>query len=137
LAPVAIAATTEPAIAYFDGYLIDNRDREIGSTARFESPACFLAGAVSGLKDGIQFQTGPRTPEMKGYQLLEIRDEWCREMAKQAIHDAKEIDDRIILIRSTWMSRQSPEVAYALGREIAALQRIKEELESDVDHWVG
>jgi hypothetical protein len=74
---------------------------------------------------------------MEGYQLLEIRDEWCREMAKQAIHDAKEIDDRIILIRSTWMSRQSPEVAYALGREIAALQRIKEELESDVDHWVG
>jgi hypothetical protein len=74
---------------------------------------------------------------MKDLQVLEIRDEWCREMAKQAMHDVKEIDDRIMIIRSTRMARQSPEVTYTLDKEIAALQRIKEELESDVDHWVG
>ena len=53
------------------------------------------------------------------------------------MHDVKEIDDRIMIIRSTRMARQSPEVTYTLDKEIAALQRIKEELESDVDHWVG
>lgn len=68
---------------------------------------------------------------MKDSQLLGIKDQWCREMAKQASHDAEEIEARIRVIR------QSPEVTRALGKEIARLQRIKEELERDIHSWAG
>ncbi|HXM01465.1 MAG TPA: hypothetical protein VN939_02620 [Chthoniobacterales bacterium] len=75
---------------------------------------------------------------MNDSQLLEIRDEWCREMAGQAMRDAKEIDARITAARAKRLTRQaSPEVAHALDTEIAMLQRIREELESDVEEWVG
>lgn len=68
---------------------------------------------------------------VKDSQLLGIKDQWCREMAKQASHDAEEIEARIRVIR------QSPEVTRALGKEIARLQRIKEELERDIHSWAG
>jgi hypothetical protein len=74
---------------------------------------------------------------MKDSQLLEIQDEWCREMARQAMRDAKEIDARITTARGRRLARQSPEVTHALDEEIAVLQRIREELESDIEHWVG
>jgi hypothetical protein len=74
---------------------------------------------------------------MNDSQLLEIRDEWCREMARQAMRDAKEIDARITAARANRLARQSsPEGAHALDTEIAMLQRIREELESDVEEWV-
>jgi hypothetical protein len=74
---------------------------------------------------------------MNDSQLQEIRDEWCREMARQAMRDAKEIDARITAARAKRLARQSsPEVTHALDREIAMLQRIREELESDVEDWV-
>ena len=73
---------------------------------------------------------------VKDAQLLEIQDDWCREMAKQAKHDAEEIDARITLARRQRMVRQSPETTYALEKEIARLQRIREELESDIDGWI-
>jgi hypothetical protein len=34
------------------------------------------------------------------------------------------------------MVRKSPETTYALEKEIARLQRIREELESDIDGWI-
>ena len=75
---------------------------------------------------------------MKDSQLLEIRDEWCREMARQAMRDAKEVDARITAARANRLARQSsPEATHALDREIAMLQRIREELESDVEDWDG
>ena len=74
---------------------------------------------------------------MKDSQLLGIKDEWCREMANQAMQDAKEIDALITTARGRRLARQTPEVMLALDKEIAALQRIREELESDVEHWVG
>ena len=75
---------------------------------------------------------------MNDSQLLEIRDEWCQEMARQAMRDAKEIDARITAARANRLARQSsPEVTHALDMEIAMLQRIREELESDVEDWVG
>lgn len=75
---------------------------------------------------------------MNDSQLLEIRDEWCREMARQAMRDAKEVDARLTEARSNRLATQwSPEVTHALDREIAILQRIREELESDVEDWVG
>jgi hypothetical protein len=74
---------------------------------------------------------------MKDSQLLEIQDEWCREMARQAMRDAKEIDARITTARGRRLARQSPEVTRVLDDEIAVLQRIREELESDIEHWVG
>jgi hypothetical protein len=75
---------------------------------------------------------------MNDSQLLEIRDEWCREMARQAMRDTKEIDARITAARAKRLARQSSsEVTHALDMEIAMLQRIREELESDVEDWVG
>jgi hypothetical protein len=75
---------------------------------------------------------------MNDSQLLEIRDEWCREMARQAMRDAKEIDARITAARANRLAGQSsPESTHALDMEIAKLQRIREELESDVEDWVG
>jgi hypothetical protein len=74
---------------------------------------------------------------MKDSQLLEIKDDWCREMANQAMQDAQEIDARITTARGRRLSRQTPEVMLALDKEIAMLQRIKEELENDVEHWAG
>ena len=75
---------------------------------------------------------------MNDSQLHEIRDEWCREMARQALRDAKEIDARITAVRAKRLARQSsPEVTHALDVEIATLQRVREELESDVEDWVG
>lgn len=74
---------------------------------------------------------------MKDSQLLGIKDEWCREMASQAMQDVEEIDARITTARGRRVVRQTPEVMLALDKEIAALQRIKEELENDVEHWVG
>jgi hypothetical protein len=73
---------------------------------------------------------------MKVSQLLEIKDEWCREMAELAIHDAEEIGDRITIARGKRLYRQSPEVTLALDKEIAMLQRIREELERDIESWV-
>jgi hypothetical protein len=73
---------------------------------------------------------------VKDAQLLEIQDDWCREMAKQAKHDVEEIDTRITLARRQRVVRQSPESTYALEKEIALLQRIREELESDIDGWI-
>jgi len=70
-------------------------------------------------------------------QLLVIRDEWCRRMAKLAILDAKEIDERITIARGRRLiMHQPPEVILALDKEIAMLQRIREELESDFESWV-
>jgi hypothetical protein len=74
---------------------------------------------------------------MNDSQLLGIKDEWCREMARKAMHDAEEIDARITTARARRLVWQTPEVMLALDKEIAALQRIKEELENDVEHWVG
>ena len=74
---------------------------------------------------------------MNDSQLLGIKDEWCREMASQAMQDAEEIDARITTARARRLARQTPEAMLALDKEIAALQRIKEELENDVEHWVG
>jgi hypothetical protein len=74
---------------------------------------------------------------MNDSQLLGIKDEWCCEMASQAMRDAKEIDARITTAREKRLARQSPEVIRALDKEIAMLQRIKEELANDIDHWVG
>ena len=74
---------------------------------------------------------------MNDSQLLGIKDEWCREMASQAMLDAEEIDARITAARGKRLARRTPEVILALDKEIAALQRIKEELEHDVEHWVG
>jgi len=74
---------------------------------------------------------------MNDSQLLGINDEWCREMASQAMLDAEEIDARITTARGRRLARQTPEAMLALDKEIAALQRIKEELENDVEHWVG
>jgi hypothetical protein len=58
-------------------------------------------------------------------------------MASQAMQDAEEIDARITTARGRRLARQTPEAMLALDKEIAALQRIKEELEDDVEHWVG
>ena len=74
---------------------------------------------------------------MNDSQLLGIKDERCREMASQAMQDAEEIDARITTARARRLVWQTPEVMLALDKEIAALQRIKEELENDVEHWVG
>jgi len=74
---------------------------------------------------------------MNDSQLLGIKDEWCCEMASQAMLDAEEIDARITTARGRRLARQTPEAMLALDKEIAALQRIKEELENDVEHWVG
>ena len=73
---------------------------------------------------------------MKVSHLLEIRDEWCREMAKLALHDAEEITEQLTVARGKRLARQSTEVILALDKEIALLQRIREELESDVESWV-
>jgi hypothetical protein len=73
---------------------------------------------------------------MKDSQLLGIKDDWCREMAAKAMRDAEEIDARITTAVGRRQAEQTPEVMHALDREIAALQRIREELESDVEHWV-
>jgi hypothetical protein len=74
---------------------------------------------------------------MNDSQLLGIKDEWCGEMASQAMRHAKEIDSRIMTARRRRLARQPPEVIDALDKEIAVLQRIREELESDIEHWVG
>jgi hypothetical protein len=73
---------------------------------------------------------------MKVSQLLEIKDDWCREMAELAIHDAEEIGERLTIAREKRLSRQSPDVTLALDKEIAMLERIREELESDLESWV-
>jgi hypothetical protein len=73
---------------------------------------------------------------VKVSHLLEIQDEWCREMAKLALHDAEEISEQLTVARGKRLARQSPEMIPALDREIALLQRIREELESDVESWV-
>jgi hypothetical protein len=74
---------------------------------------------------------------MNDSQLLGIKDEWCREMASQAMRDADEVDARLTTARWRRMTEQPPEVVGALDEEIAALQRIKQELENDLEHWVG
>jgi len=73
---------------------------------------------------------------MNDSQLLGIKDDWCREMASQAMRDAEEIDARITTARGRQLAKQPPEVVRALDKEMAVLQRIREELESDVEHWV-
>ena len=72
---------------------------------------------------------------MNDSQLLGIKDEWCRQMATQAMQDVERIEARITTARSRRLARQTPEVMLALDKEIAKLQRIKEELENDVEHW--
>lgn len=74
---------------------------------------------------------------MKDSQFLGIKDQWCREMARQASHDAEEIEARIAITRGKRLVRQSREVTRALDKEIAKLQRIKEELERDIESWAG
>jgi len=74
---------------------------------------------------------------MNNSQLLGIKDEWCREMAIQAMRDVKEIDARITTARGRRLVRQTPDAMLALDLEVAVLQRIREELESDVENWVG
>ena len=74
---------------------------------------------------------------MKVSQLFGIKDQWCREMAKQASRDAEEIETRITVARGKRLVRQSPQVTRALDKEIASLQRIKEELERDIENWAG
>ena len=73
---------------------------------------------------------------MKDSRLLGIKDDWCREMAAKAMRDAEEIDARITTALGRRLAKQSPEVMRALDREISALQRIREELERDIEHWV-
>lgn len=74
---------------------------------------------------------------MKDSQLLEIEDEWCRDMAKQARHDLAEIEEQITVVRGRRLVRHSHEDTDALEKEIVRLQRIREELESDIELWVG
>ena len=74
---------------------------------------------------------------MKDSQLLGIEDQWCREMVGQASHDAEEIEARLIIARGKRSIRQSPEVTRALDKEIAMLQRIREELERDIESWIA
>ena len=72
---------------------------------------------------------------MEDSQLLEIQDEWCREMARQASLNVEEVDVQITRAWTRRLSRPPPGDVRALDREIAILQRIREELESDIQNW--
>ena len=72
---------------------------------------------------------------MKDSQWLEIEDEWCRKMAEEATHAAHEIETRLAIAREKRLSRQSAKMTRALEIEIATLQRIREELEFDIESW--
>jgi predicted nucleic acid-binding Zn-ribbon protein len=74
---------------------------------------------------------------MKDSQLLEIEDRWCRKMVEEARHAVDEIETRLAIAREKRLSRQSPEMTRALEIEIAALQRIREELEFDIESWIS
>ena len=69
--------------------------------------------------------------------MLEIEDEWCRNMVGEATHAAHEIETRLAIAREKRSVRQSPEMVRALDIEIAALQRILEEPEFDIESWIG
>jgi hypothetical protein len=73
---------------------------------------------------------------MKDSQWLEIEDEWCRKMAEEATHARHEIETRLAIAREKRLSRQSPQMTRALEIEIATLQRIREELEFDIESWI-
>jgi hypothetical protein len=72
---------------------------------------------------------------MENSQLLEIQDEWCREMVRQASLNVEEIDVQITMAWEMRLGRPPPRDIQALDREIARLQRIREELESDIQNW--
>jgi hypothetical protein len=72
---------------------------------------------------------------MEDSQLLEIQDEWCREMVRQASLNLEEIDVQITMAWGMRLGRPPPRDIEALDREIARLQRIREELESDIQNW--
>jgi hypothetical protein len=86
-------------------------------------------------RPGIRSENLMRTLAMKDSQLLEVQDEWCREMVKQASSNLEEIDARINAAWERRLSRPPPDNVYALDREIAMLQRVREELESDIQNW--
>jgi hypothetical protein len=58
-------------------------------------------------------------------------------MVAQASQDAEVIEARLTIARGKRSVRQSPEVTRALDREIAMLQRIREELERDIESWIA
>jgi hypothetical protein len=68
-------------------------------------------------------------------QILEIQDEWCREMARQARLNVEEVDVQITRAWTRRLNSPPPRDIRALDREIAILQRIREELESDIQSW--
>ena len=72
---------------------------------------------------------------MEDSQLLEIQDEWCREMARQASLNVEEVDVQIARAWTRRLNSPPPRDIRALDREIAILQRIREELESDIQNW--
>lgn len=72
---------------------------------------------------------------MEEPQLLEIQDAWCREMARQANLNVEEVDVQITRAWTRRLSRPPVGNVRALDREIAMLQRIREELESDIQNW--
>jgi hypothetical protein len=68
-------------------------------------------------------------------QLLEIQDEWCREMARQASLNVEEVDVQITRAWTRRLNSPPPHDIRTLDREIATLQRIREELENDIQNW--
>ncbi len=96
-----------------------------GDPALLEETAC-----------GIRSENLTRTLPVEDSQLLEIQDEWCREMLRQASLNVEEIDAQITMAWGRRLSRPPPRDIHALDREIAILQRIREELESDIQNWI-
>ena len=74
---------------------------------------------------------------MKDSQLLEIEDQWCRKMVEEATHAVHEIETQLAIARGKRSIRQSPDMTRALEKEIAMLQRIREELEFDIESWIS
>jgi hypothetical protein len=85
---------------------------------------------------GIRSENLMRTLPVEDSQLLEIQDEWCREMVRQASLNVEEIDAQITMAWERRLSRPAPRDIHALDKEIAILQRIREELESDIQNWI-
>jgi hypothetical protein len=74
---------------------------------------------------------------VENLQFPEIQDEWCREMVRQASLNVEEIAVQITMVWEKRLSRPPPREIEALDREIAILPRIREELASDIQNWMG
>src|ERR1700751_5111090 len=83
---------------------------------------------------GIRSENLTRTLSVEDSQILEIQDEWCREMARQARLNVEEVDVQITRAWKRRLNSPPPRDIRALDREIAILQRIREELESDIQN---